>query len=170
MKEADILHDKFIDFYNKYFDSVYRYVFFKTGNKWDTDDIVSEVFEKVYENFSNTKGSPKAYLFGIVRHILVDYYRRKKNLYLDETNEIFYSHNFEDIFTNKEELICLKRSLKKLSKDELELINLRFFSQVKFKEISRILNKTEGALKMQCKRIIDKLSVSIKKCMEGDSK
>ncbi|WP_083931491.1 sigma factor-like helix-turn-helix DNA-binding protein [Caldicellulosiruptor sp. F32] len=46
-------------------------------------------------------------------------------------------------------------------------MNLRFFSQLSFKEISTVLNKSEGALKMQCKRIIEKLRVHIKKYSEG---
>lgn len=35
--------------YEAYFDDVYRFVYVKTGNKWDADDIGSETFRKVYE-------------------------------------------------------------------------------------------------------------------------
>lgn len=39
----------FIHLYDQYYDDVYRYVYVKTGNKWDTEDIVSDIFRKAYE-------------------------------------------------------------------------------------------------------------------------
>ncbi|WP_083825653.1 RNA polymerase sigma factor [Caldicellulosiruptor acetigenus] len=161
------LDEKFLNFFNRYFDDAYRYVFFKVGNKWDTDDIVSEAFKRVYENFSNIKSSPKVYLFVTLQHVITDHYRRKKNFCLEDGCKDFYSYDLEEIFIEKEELNTLKKVLKTLNKEELELINLRFFSQLSFKEISTVLNKSEGALKMQCKRIIEKLRLHIKKYSEG---
>lgn len=36
--------EDFLNIYDQYFNDVYRYVYVKTGNKWDAEDIVSEIF------------------------------------------------------------------------------------------------------------------------------
>ncbi|MFJ8258224.1 hypothetical protein ACIQ4Z_13225 [Peribacillus asahii] len=47
------MDDLFASMYDEYFDDVYRYVYVKTGNKWDTEDIVSDTFRKAEEILAN---------------------------------------------------------------------------------------------------------------------
>ncbi|WMT41300.1 hypothetical protein RE628_01540 [Paenibacillus sp. D2_2] len=41
--------DAFLEIYDRYFDDLYRYVLFRVGNRWDADDLVSDIFRKVLE-------------------------------------------------------------------------------------------------------------------------
>ena len=38
------MEEGFLNLYDQYFNDVYRYVYVKTGNKWDAEDIVSDIF------------------------------------------------------------------------------------------------------------------------------
>lgn len=151
---------KFITLYDEYFDDVYRYVYFKTGNSWDADDLVSEIFRKAYEKFNTIKDNPKAWLFTIVRNTITDHYRKKKVITIgDDLDQFSYPSCFEQEYETKEQLRTLKESLHSLTKEELELINLRYFAEMPFHEIGKLIGKSEDAVKMQIYRITKKLKV-----------
>ncbi|HOV25812.1 MAG TPA: sigma-70 family RNA polymerase sigma factor [Pseudobacteroides sp.] len=163
------MKDGFLLVYDKYFDDVYRYIYFKTGNKWEADDLVSETFKKAYENYKYLKGEPKPWIMAIARNTVIDFYRRKNNFAQindNEPDEFTYNYLIEDIFERKEELCYLKQSLKTLNKEELEIVNLRYFSDMKYNEIGKLLGKTENAVKTKAMRIHRKLAQVIQKLME----
>ena len=162
------MHLKFIDLYDRYFDDIYRYTYLKTGSKWETDDLVSDIFTKAYEKFDTVRGSQKAWLFTIARNTIIDYYRRKKEVTMGDDLDLFaYTQILDEEVEKDEELIYLKRSLKMLTGDELELISLRYFSDMKYCDIGKVLGKSEDAVKMKTSRVVRKLKELIKDCMEG---
>ncbi|KNZ69996.1 ECF subfamily RNA polymerase sigma-24 subunit [Thermincola ferriacetica] len=158
----------FLSFYDLYFDDVYRYIYFKTGNQWDTDDLVSAVFLKAFEKFPSVTGSHKAWLFTIARNTVIDHYRKKKDITVGEDMERYtYLYCFEEELEKQDEVNCLKKSLGALTKEELELINLRYFAELKYWEIGQLTGKTENAVKLKFMRVKEKLKALVKVCMEG---
>ncbi len=162
------MKDNFIKLYDKHFDDIYRYIYFKTGSKWETDDLVSETFRKAYEKYGLLKGDPKPWLMSIARNTVIDFYRRKKDIMPgnDELDSFAYDYSIDDIFEREEELDYLKESLKSLNKDELEIVNLKYFSGLKYKQIGQLLGKNESAVKMKVMRINRKLAQIIEKLRE----
>lgn len=168
MKGGPWVKDGFLSFYETFFDDVYRYVYFKVGNSWDADDIVSEIFKKAYENYSTIRTNPKSWLFSIARNTVTDFYRKKKEIVTnDELEKYYYPDIWEDKFNKEVELNCLKKSIYSLPKNEIEIINLKYFSGMTHKEISQLIEKTEDAVKMKAHRIIQKLKNLVIKCLEG---
>jgi len=159
----------FLKLYDKYFDDVYRYIYFKTGNKWEADDLVSETFRKAYKKYKYLRGEPKPWIMAIARNTVIDFYRSKKSfapMSDNEMDDLAYNYPIEEIFEKKEELTYLKQSLKSLNKEELEIINLRYFSDLKYNEIGKLLGKSENAIKTKAMRIHRKLGQVIQKLME----
>ncbi|MFS0575708.1 sigma-70 family RNA polymerase sigma factor [Sporosarcina sp. 179-K 3D1 HS] len=166
-----MLHVKFIRIYDAYFDDIYRYVYVKTGNKWDAEDLVGEVFRKAFEKCSSLAEHPneKAWLFTIARNTIIDFYRKKKSVLIGDQLEYFVSPvDFEDPFEGANEKECLQKSLPHLSKEDLEITQLRYFANLKFKEMAMILNKEEGSLRVKSSRITKKLGILVRKCL-GES-
>jgi RNA polymerase sigma-70 factor (ECF subfamily) len=158
----------FLELYDKYFDDIYRYIYFKTGNKWDADDLVSEVFKKAYEKHGSIKSSPKAWLFSIARNTVIDFYRKRKDVAVGDDLDLYtYPLEFESEVEKEEELDILKKSLSRLSKDELEIINLKYFADMKYSEIGTLMNRTEDSVKMKCFRTVKKLKELINGFLEG---
>jgi hypothetical protein len=58
------VHRKFLKFYDQYFDDVYRFVYFKTGSRWDTDDLASDIFRKV--NLLTNEETVKRFLQALI--------------------------------------------------------------------------------------------------------
>lgn len=165
------MHVKFIQLYDAYFDDIYRYVYVNTGNKWDTEDLVGEVFRKAFENRSSVAkhSNPKAWLFTIARNTVIDFYRKQKSvLYGDQMDQYVSPLHFEDPFEGATEKECLKKSLPQLSAEDLEITQLRFFANLKFKEIAAIVGKEEGSLRVKSNRITKKLGILVRKCL-GES-
>lgn len=168
MKGGRKVAESFLEFYEKTFDDVYRYVYFKIGNKWDTDDIVSEIFKKAYEKYKTIKSNPRSWLFSIAKNTITDHYRKNKNVTLeDDLSSFYYSDIFENKFEKEAEIDCLKKSIYSLPKEEIEIINLKYFAGMTHREISQIVEKTEDAVKMKAFRIIQKLKNLVIKCLEG---
>jgi len=162
------LIDEFTKIYDEFFDDVYRYVYVKTGSKWDAEDIVSETFRKAYEKWDSLKNgtNSKAWLLTIARNTVIDFYRKKKSVLMGDELEHFLNHHpFEDPFEQSNELECLKRSLYHLSKEDYEITNLRYFAGLKFKEISIVLGKKEETLRVKSNRLTKKIELLVKKCL-----
>lgn len=155
--------------YDQYFDDVYRYVLLKVGNKWDTDDIVSDIFRKVFEKIHTTREieNVKAWLMIIARHTVIDHYRKRREVTLgDDVERYTYPVLFEDRLEKVDDLVCLKKSIQRLEKEELEIMNLHYFCEMKYKEIGDVLGKTESAIKMKSSRLIKKITIFVRQCLE----
>jgi RNA polymerase sigma-70 factor, ECF subfamily len=164
------MKEPFVELYDQCFDDVYRYVYYKVGNKWDTDDLVSDVFRKAYERYATLRESSnaKGWLITIAHNAVVDFYRRKKpSVSIDSVVEIKEPGAFEEQFELDDDLECVKKSLAFLSPEDQEIANLRYFADLKNREIGAVLGKSEEAIKARVFRLLKKMSVLVTKCLEG---
>ena len=162
------MSEEFIKVYDEHFDSIYRYTYSKVSNKWDTDDIVSEVFRKAYEKYGSGKDNSRAWIFAIAKNAITDHYRRNKHqtLALDELF-LFEEGLVEDGLIEEVSKHCLKQALSGLCEEEYDLIALRYFADLKYDEISRLSGKPGDSLRVKASRTIRKLRDLVNKCMEG---
>ena len=162
------MNSKFLAIYDEYYDSIYRYIRGRTGSQWDADDIVSEIFRKAFEAYRPAIWNPKAWLFAIARNTLTDHYRKNQQEMVP-LEEAFCGEEDAPIegLVKKEELNCLRRALSRLEEDEMDLIALRYFSNLKYEEIQQILCKKSGVLRVNAGRIVKKLKSMVTTCMEG---
>ncbi|MFF2886366.1 RNA polymerase sigma factor [Paenibacillus sp. NPDC057967] len=164
------MNDPFVAVYDEYFDDVYRFVLYKTGNRWDTDDLVSEIFRKAFQHYRNRpvdEGRVKPWLFTIARNTVIDHYRKKQEwVYGHDPEVLGYTHISELMETIDLQHDCLKQSLLALAPDEREMINLKYIAGMKYSEISQVIGKAELWLKTKVQRIRQKMALSINKCME----
>jgi len=82
--------DGFGNLYREHVVAVYRYHHARTGCIADAQDLTAETFYAALESYSRyqpEKGTPIAWLMGIARHKLNDYFRRASNSIPLEINE-----------------------------------------------------------------------------------
>lgn len=131
------------DLINLYYDDVYRFCRYKVGNDDLAYDLTQETFLKFVDNFGSYKdqGSSKAYLFRIGVNVTNDYYRRK---YRKEDVETDFE-GAEEVKTEgdleKDYVVAdgVKRAISKLSNKQKDVIILRFYHDLKLRDIARIL-------------------------------
>lgn len=162
------MDNEFLKAYDLYYDAIYRYIYAKVGSKWDAEDIVGEVFRKAFEHFESIRSHRKAWLFTIARNSINDFYRRSKFTTVELKDEFYAdSPSFEDELLKYDEFDCLKRSLVHLNDEELDLIAMRYFSDLRYEEIARVKGKQSDYLRVKASRTIKKIGIMVKKCLEG---
>ena len=170
MKETDDILDRtnkllinsrgvlvFNELYELWFVKVFQYTYVRVGNNTDAEDLVSEIFLKVYESFSRYKhrGSFPAWLFTIARNEIRMFYRWKKKLGVD-IDTISITDPAEDMLKSaidSSDLDKLNSTIKKLSEDERELLNLRYVAEMRFSDMALVLKKREDAVKKSLYRL-----------------
>ncbi len=138
----------------------YGYFYRLTGNNDVSDELLSELFVKLVEKIGSYKGgSFDGWLFKIASNIFHDYLRskqRRKKL-LDVQKEQLESQFTEPKQSDNEQIDKLQRQLARLDTDTRELIMLRFYSELSFKEIAQMRSEPIGTTLAKLHRGLKKL-------------
>lgn len=165
--QVDPVH--FRPLYEKYFKRIFLFVHRRIGDKETTADITSQIFLKALTNIKKyeSRGLPfSAWLFRIALNECNDFFRKTKRERLVSLDAITVNELFEDL-TAEHRLEDLYRKLpvmlQRLSADELQLIELRYFEQRPFREVGDILGISETHAKVRVYRTLDKMKKTFMK-------
>jgi len=161
----------FLKYYNKYRDKIFNYFFYRTSfNRGLSEDLVSDVFEKAInaiDSFDETKEFGP-WIYRIAHNHLIDYYKKDKKdfsieaLFESDSNieietNLSYREDFEYKIDNEILREDLLKAINKLSDKDKEIITLKFIDDLDYEEISNLLNKKEGAIRVMIHRALLKL-------------
>ena len=122
------------DIYISYHDKVSAYIRGKLDNHHDAEDLVSQVFEKVYgkiHTFDESKASLSTWIYTITRNTVTDYYRtRRIHTSYDEVYELPAPEKDQDM------LDTLADALMILKERERDLILLHYYKGLTLKEVA----------------------------------
>ncbi len=156
----------FGEIYNLYFKKIYTFIYFRVSHKEISEDLTEEVFLKAFTRISSVNENKAflGWLYQIARNQVIDYYRGKKmTISLDEVeNTLEYETNVIDVVNLEQQQISLLKFIKELPQDQQIVLKLKFFEDLDNSEISEILNKSEGAIRVIQHRAITKLQELIK--------
>lgn len=122
------------DIYISYHDKVSAYIRGKLDNYHDAEDLVSQVFEKVYgkiHTFDESKASLSTWIYTITRNTVTDYYRtRCIHASYDEAYELSAPEKDRNM------LDTLADALTTLKERERDLILLHYYKGLSLKEVA----------------------------------
>ena len=157
--------------YDRHYDAVYRYCYYRVHNVHLAQDLASEVFVRMVEKLDTfrQRGRPLlAWLYTIARNLIADQHRRghqTSQLPLDEASEVG-SDGTDDLVQGMDRRLqadCLAAALKHLTEDQRQVILLRFMEDLNHSEVARIVGKSEGATKALQHRALKSLRRAIEK-------
>ncbi|MEX2237141.1 MAG: RNA polymerase sigma factor [Dehalococcoidia bacterium] len=138
------------ELYDLYFVRVFRFVYARTGNTHDAEDIAGEAFLKVVRSihtFSFQKGGEggfEPWLFRIVRNEVVNHIRKnpaiRQGVELDEAEDI----EGRDDIDRSELRLMVQEATKHLPEAQREIVALKFAGGLESKQIAQILGKSEA--------------------------
>jgi RNA polymerase sigma-70 factor, ECF subfamily len=140
-------------------------------DKMRADDIVQDVFIKLFENLNNlhNKQSVQFWLFKTARNELMTFYRSTKNRKLisnsvdiDEV-EIESDYSLENEIVNNEISKLIMIELENMNEDFREVFILREYSGLNYKEIASLLSIDEELVKSRLYKARQKLINRISK-------
>jgi len=163
--------------YNTHYDEIFNYCFRRIGEFETARDVCSQVFLKVLGNEKNFKDMdiPKVHwIYRIATNEINMFFRHKKYMpeYLDDLNIIKKESKFagnlnaemdaaEQKIKGHHEFLKVQKVLKQLPLKYQEVIALRYFEELAYKDISAILNKREGTIRSLISRGLEKVRTKL---------
>ncbi|WOD42398.1 RNA polymerase sigma factor [Hwangdonia lutea] len=145
-----------------FWDSVYGFQLKRTENENDAEDITIQTFSKAFDKIETFDESYKfkTWLITISKNIHIDLLRKEKNSISQviSTNDrdafqvLDESPSPEDKLITEQHLAKLLRDIKKLKPHYQEIINLRYFQELSYKEISAELKEPINNVKVKLLR------------------
>ncbi len=143
--------ERFSEIFNKYFDKVYQFFYFRLRNASDAEDLAAETFEKVLKNFHSFEErghGMAAWIFKIARNALSDFFRKKK-FQIDSIDELEPSREPSKEFSLKDlDRDMLKEKLwevvETLPERQKAVWGLKLSSDLPHREIGKILGVSEA--------------------------
>ncbi|MCL4248634.1 MAG: sigma-70 family RNA polymerase sigma factor [Anaerolineae bacterium] len=146
--------DAFGELYERYLEKIYNYVFYRTGNHHDAEDLTARVFFRAMAHIQTytERGVPfQAWLYRIAHNLVANWHRdsgRRKIIPLDEYVAGSLRSEAPDRYAeDKQEREALLAAIRQLPEDRQQLLILKFVDGLSNAEIGEIMERTEGAIK-----------------------
>jgi len=156
----------FAELYDRYFDKIYRFIYYKTSHRENAEDLTSQTFAKALEKINSFKindaGTFSAWLYRIARNNIIDYYRTNHDHQdIEQTFGLYQENDMENKLNNQQELEKIQDKLDLLKPEQKEIIVMRVWNELSYKEISQIVGKSEASCKMTFSRAIRQLKTTL---------
>tara|TARA_Y100000589_G_C27170763_1_gene636580 strand:+ start:143 stop:688 length:546 start_codon:yes stop_codon:yes gene_type:complete len=156
-----------------FWNDVYSFQLMRTQNENDAEDITIQTFSKAFDkiNTYDENYKFKTWLITISKNIHIDLVRKQKKTIQNTSkdNEDNYLEIIDDSPTPEDKIITeqnlakLLRDIKKLKPHYQEVINLRYFQELSYKEISEELKEPINNVKVKLLRAKKLLAAIITK-------
>lgn len=142
----------------EHYQDIYHFCFYKTGDPEAAYDCTQETFLHVIRFLDSyaEQNQFRAWLFGIARNVCNDLFRGKKTVAVDESF-LEAACQEEEGFHRAELKDCVREALDELPEMQKEVIILRFFYDMKMKEIAAVVGAGVPTVKSRLKQGMDKM-------------
>ena len=144
--------------YDIYVEKIFRFSYYKTFDKELAKDITSTTFTRALEKintYDSKKGPFGAWLYRIARNAIIDFYRTENNTTsTEDVFELWFDSRIAESLDARVSLEKVVDFLKTLSPKQREIITLRIWDNLSYREISEIIGGTEASTKMAFSRAI----------------
>ena len=152
----------------KYQEKVYWVIRRMVLDHESSDDIAQETFVKVWSNLDKFKGDSKLYtwIYRIATNEALTHLRKKKRRFFlpigDVENELVSVLEADMYYSGDEIQLKLQKALLKLPKKQRLVFNMKYFEEMKFKDIAEVMEVSVGSLKAQYHHAVKKIEKFIK--------
>ena len=155
--------DALTEIHNQYYGAVYRYISFRINDAHTVEDLTSEVFTRFLSALQDRhapQNTIRGWLYGTASHVVKEQYRKQKREQLAPLDESVPSQvmgpeqGVEKTMTFEE----LRDAMSDLTEDQQHVLALRFGQSMPIREVAKLINKSEGSVKMLQVRAIAALT------------
>jgi RNA polymerase sigma-70 factor, ECF subfamily len=147
--------------YARYGQPIYRFLYWQTRDPQLAQDLTSTVFERSWRaRRSFGGGSAQAWLYRIARNALVDHWRKKKELYLEDMPAVTATLEAQADgydFDKEQELGEMAQALHQLPDHLKTVVVLRFIEELPAAAVADILQTTAGNVRIMQLRALRKM-------------
>ena len=157
--------DNFEAAYKSHSNAIYKFLFWRTHDTQLSEDLTSATFEKAWASRRSFRGgSEQAWLYRIARNILIDHWRKKKELFVDDADSMQeeMGPNAGELIDKKTQLEGLRKALDQLPEDMRSVITLRFIEGQTCRQVATSMNLSESNVRVIQYRALKKLKEYLK--------
>lgn len=169
VERAKVDKEAFAPLYERYVDKIYRYIYYRTGNEADAEDLTARVFFRALLHIGDyeERGHPfSAWLYRIAHNLVANWHRdhsRHPVLTLEDMASWQVKEKGpEAMATLLDDKEALLDAIRRLPADRRELLILKFVEQLTNAEIGAIMGRSEGAIKSLYHRTLVSLRRELK--------
>ncbi len=168
--KEDLYEEEFAHIFKLYYKRIYNYIYYRVNSEYVTEDLTSQVFEKIMINidmYSESKSPFEVWVFAIARNIVNDYFRtvkKHKVFSIDSIKDLIAKEKTpEDMILTAEANNKLSKTLNTLNTRERNIVALKFGANLKNKEIAEIVEITESNVGVILYRTMKKLKKKLER-------
>jgi RNA polymerase sigma-70 factor, ECF subfamily len=146
--------EAFGELYNRTVEKIYTYIYFRTGNAADAEDLTARTYHQALNNIHRylDQGVPFiAWLYRIAHNLVANYHRshsRWKTSSLDELELVARpADNPERAAETDERKQALWSAIRRQPEDRQKLLILKFAERMSNEEIGQLMGRTESSIK-----------------------
>lgn len=160
----------FLKFYEEEREALYNFILGKVRHREEAEDVFSEAFIRAirFEKQGGDVTHARGLIYKIARNLIIDRGRgqkkdpilisiheeREENRPIDVPDSLPLA---DELFDKEIAVAEIKSILSRLREESKEIIELRYFQQLEIGEIAEILEKSEGAVRVQIHRATNEL-------------
>jgi len=140
--------------YERYVGRIYNYIYYRTSNHHEAEDLTSRTFYKALKHLPRyvDRGAPfSAYLYRIAHNIVANWYRDTGRRQMVGLDDLVLTARERDepaaVAERVEEQDILLQAVHRLPPDRQQLLILKLVEQMSNAEIAEVMKRTEGAIK-----------------------
>ena len=158
----------FHELVNKYQERLYWHIRKIVLNHEDANDILQNTFIKVWKGIGNFREESSLYtwLYRIATNeslTLINSNKRKSFVSMNETSEFMLNNLMSDPYFEGDEIqLKLQQAILELPEKQRLVFNMKYFDEIKYDEMSKILDTSVGALKASYHHASKKIEEYIK--------
>lgn len=160
-KNTKEIKEAYIELYDAYADSVFRYCLFKTSDRDVALDLAQDSFMRVWDYLVQGKeiDNMSAFLFTVTRNLVKDWYKKKKAKPFSRFPEDMFLQIGDESSKpeNLAEVEILFKSLTKLPENYQDVLVMRFVEDMQPREIASVLGEKENVISVRINRAQKKL-------------
>ena len=150
------------EFVNDNINSAYRFAFTYMKNQQDAEDVVSESIIRALKASDSIKDikNIKTWFFKIISNTAINDIRKKQR-----TVPLVFTEN-EDTYEDNYDISSINEMIEKLPREYTEVIVLRYFEDMKIKDISDVLGINENTVKTRLYKALKMLKADMEESYE----
>ena len=159
--------EQFMKAYDELSDAIFRHCYFRIGDREIAKDLTQDAFIKSWQYIAG--GSKvvnlKAFLYKVANNLIIDQYRKKKELSLDRLQETGFDPGFDERNKN-DSYIDAKFAINTINELEdkyKDVILMRYIDDLSPKEIGQIIGESENNVSVRIHRGLKQIKDLIKK-------
>jgi RNA polymerase sigma-70 factor, ECF subfamily len=156
--------------YERYVKRIYNYIYYRTGNTLDAEDLTAKVFFRAFGHINtyHNMGVPfSAWLYRIAHNLVANWHRdnsRRQEVPLEDHTNLFPKMDHPEMaLEQNQETELLLRVIRKLPAERQQLLILKFVEHLSNAEVAVIMRRSEGAIKSLYHRTLLALRDEIEK-------